>query len=277
MTNQLEDYRRYYAELLVRSIGRPKDQSLQNAFQTVPREDFVGCGPWKVPDLQGGYVETPTSNVEFLYQDILIALDTEKGINNGSPSLHAGNIAALGISSGESIVHVGAGTGYYTAILAELTGASGSVVAYEYEPSLAKQGEQALQRWPQTKLIQGSVFDANIPRADVIYANAGMPQIEPGWIEQLNDRGRLLFPLTCSNGFGVMLLILNHGGDYFVSVLSRCVFIGCVGSFGKQASDKLDAAFRSGMTDKVSRLYLSRPQLRQHILLSGDGWYLCSE
>jgi len=277
MTDQLEDYRRDYAQQLVRSIGNLADQRLRDAFQSVPRESFLDTGPWKIPDLRGGYIESPTDNVEFLYQDILFALIAEKGINNGQPSLHARNIAALAVNRGESILHIGAGTGYYTAILAEITGAKGSVVAFEFEPSLAKRAIQNLQHWPQTSVIQGSVFDHRLPSADIIYANAGTPQIETTWVLQLKDGGRLLFPLTCSNGTGVMLKVVKEGEYYTASATSRCGFIGCVGTANEQASEKLATLFHSGKADRISHLFLAEPQKPESILLSGDGWYLCSE
>ena len=277
MTNQLADYKRYYAQLLVQQIGKPNNEALKKAFQSVPRELFLGKGPWQIADLRGGYVDAPTSNAEFVYQNILFALDTDKGINNGLPSLHAQNLLALDINRGESIMHIGAGTGYYTAILAELTGEAGSVTAFEYEQTLATKAEQNLQQWPQASVTHGSVFDVELSTADVIYANAGTPQVETIWIHQLNDHGRLLLPLTCSNGSGVMLLVLRRGEEYFVSVIGGCGFIGCVGSANTMASDKLAAFFKSGRANEVTRLYLSEPENRRNTLLSGDGWYLCSE
>ena len=54
---------------------------------------------------------------------MLVAIDAERGINNGQPSLHAQSIAALELKEGETVVQIGAGAGYYTAILAELVGA----------------------------------------------------------------------------------------------------------------------------------------------------------
>ena len=45
-----------------------------------------------------------------------------RGINNGQPSLHGKSIAALELKEGEMVVQIGAGAGYYTAILAELVG-----------------------------------------------------------------------------------------------------------------------------------------------------------
>ena len=47
----------------------------------------------------------------------------------------------LNIKQGERVLQVGAGTGYYTAILAELVGARGRIHAVEFEKQLAKKNE----------------------------------------------------------------------------------------------------------------------------------------
>jgi len=40
-------------------------------------------------------------------------------------------------AAGEHVVHIGAGVGYYTAILAKLVGAEGRVTAIEFDAELA--------------------------------------------------------------------------------------------------------------------------------------------
>ena len=62
-----------------------------------------------------GYIDTPTDDPAFLYQDVTVALKPESQINNGQPTLHAVSLAALNPQEGEAAVHIGAGTGYYTA------------------------------------------------------------------------------------------------------------------------------------------------------------------
>ena len=44
------------------------------------------------------------------------------------------------LRDGESVVHIGAGVGYYTAIMATLVGNQGRVIAIEYEKELATRG-----------------------------------------------------------------------------------------------------------------------------------------
>ena len=83
-----------------------------------------------------------------LYEDVLVAIDVERGINNGQPSLHAQSIDALGLKEGETVVQIGAGAGYYTAILAELVGPTGRVIAYEIAPDIAARAAANLARYP---------------------------------------------------------------------------------------------------------------------------------
>jgi protein-L-isoaspartate(D-aspartate) O-methyltransferase len=108
--DRLEAHRLFYASLVTSSAGASKStDQLIEAFSSVPREQFVGPGPWKV-FAGGSFIETPTADPAFLYQDILIALAPERYINNGEPSLHAISLAALNVRQGETIVHIGAGS-----------------------------------------------------------------------------------------------------------------------------------------------------------------------
>jgi hypothetical protein len=76
-------------------------------------------------------------SAEGIYQDGAVAIDPTRQTNNGQPSLRARSLKAVWPHPGESALHIGCGTGYCTAILAELVGPSDRVVAYEIEPDLA--------------------------------------------------------------------------------------------------------------------------------------------
>jgi protein-L-isoaspartate(D-aspartate) O-methyltransferase len=125
----VEALRGFYARLVVPQTSAPDDR-LVTAFATVPRERFVGPGPWKV-FTASGYVDTPSDDLAFLYQDVVVALVAERRVNNGEPSLHAACIAAANPLPGDTVIHIGTGAGYYTAILATLVGPTGRVVALE--------------------------------------------------------------------------------------------------------------------------------------------------
>ena len=115
-----------------------RDGRIREAFAAVPREKFLGPGPREIArQRRGGYVLSESDDHSLVYVDCLIALDPERGVNNGRPSAHAAWIEALDLKPGERVMHIGAGTGYYTAILAELVGPGGRVEAIEINPALA--------------------------------------------------------------------------------------------------------------------------------------------
>src|SRR5207244_6913614 len=103
------------------------------------REAYLGPGPWPVLRTQpDAYVPTPSDNPVYLYVNQLVGLLTERNLNNGEPSLHAMMIGSAAPKPGEHAVHIGAGVGYYTAILAELVGATGRITAIELDAELAE-------------------------------------------------------------------------------------------------------------------------------------------
>ena len=69
---------------------------------------------------------------------MLVAIDETRGLNNGQPSLWASLFDQLDLKPGERVIHVGAGAGYYSAILAEIVGSTGRVRALEIDPGLAE-------------------------------------------------------------------------------------------------------------------------------------------
>src|SRR4029077_16929750 len=133
---RLEAHRSFFANLITTTAGVPNGR-LTAAFAATPRERFLGPGPWKI-FTGGGYITTPTDDTAFLYQDVTVALSESSKINNGQPVLHAVSLATLNPKEGEMALHIGAGTGYYTAVLARLTAPAGKVLAYEIEPALAE-------------------------------------------------------------------------------------------------------------------------------------------
>src|SRR5262249_56576498 len=100
--------------------------------------EFRGRGPWPVLRWDRGYVPTPSRNPVYLYADNLVGIMPGRNLNNGQPSFLAALIAAAGPKSGEHAVHIGAGVGYYTAILQRLVGPRGHLTAIEFDPRLAE-------------------------------------------------------------------------------------------------------------------------------------------
>ena len=277
--NRLEAHRRFYADLITTSAGAATNERLKDAFASTPRERFVGAGPWKV-FAGGNYVETPTDDPAFLYQDVVVALAPERRINNGEPSLHAISLAALNVKQGKKVLHVGAGTGYYTALLARLTGETGTVVAYEVEHDLAQNAMRNLSDISNVTVQERSGSEAPLPACDAIYVNAGATAPLDVWLDALRLHGRLLFPLTPADGpggmpgAGGMILVTRTGTVHFdARFVCAAMFVPCFGARDEETAQKLSAAFKRGDSNNVRTLRRnSKPD--DTCWCAGNGWWL---
>lgn len=268
----IKQHRGFFAEFLVRSVGSKSERLIQ-AFSAVARERFLGKGPWPVC-VMPGYMDTISSDPRLLYQDILIGLAADRGINNGQPSLHARCIAACDPQPGEAVVHIGAGTGYYTAVLAHLVGANGQVTAFEMEPDLAAKASANLRGITNSRVAAASATDRALPEADVIYVNAAATHPLRSWLAALRPSGRLLFPLTPNEDLGVMLLVQRvPGGSYAASVVCRAAFIPCIGARDDAASEALAKALEAKPINSIRSLHLDTPP-DSSVWCAGTDWWL---
>jgi protein-L-isoaspartate(D-aspartate) O-methyltransferase len=245
--------RRFFAKY-VTAKARVSDERILAAFATVPREAFVGPGPWQIPVAEG-YIASETDDPTILYQDILIGLLPERGINNGEPSLHAKCIGAAGLQEDDVVIHVGAGTGYYTAILAYMVGRGGSVDAYEIEPELARLAQSNLAALPNVRVRMQSALATELPAADVIYVCAGVTQVPALWLDALAVGGRLVLPLVPNEQLGCMLLVTRTTPTGFAArIFSPAHFIPCVGARDEAQSRSLAVALAGGRAENVRTL-----------------------
>ena len=90
-----------------------------------------------------------------------MALDTTRDVNNGQPGTLAHWIDALDLKTGDRVFHLGCGVGYFTAIMAGVVGAGGSVVACELDPVLAGRAGENLASYPNVAVHagDGAAFD----------------------------------------------------------------------------------------------------------------------
>jgi protein-L-isoaspartate(D-aspartate) O-methyltransferase len=267
--------RQAYAAEVTRS-GGVSDPTIEAAFAAVPREDFAGPPPWRIGS-GGAFSLTSSDDPARLYQDVLVGIDARRGINNGQPSLHAQSIDALGVSESETVLQIGAGAGYYTAILATLVGPTGRVVAYEIEPDIAARAAANLARYPQVEVRARSGVE-DLPAADAIYVNAAASHPLRAWLDALKPGGRLVFPLQAAGSSGAMLTVTRpEGGDAWPArLLSGVVFIPCEGAQDPEMGRKLDEAFRRGGAERVRSLRFGAAPSRSD-WLRGDGWALSTE
>jgi len=272
--NSVAEFRRFYAEFIVKSSGGDSERLIE-AFSAVPREDFLGPGPWQV-FVGSGYIPSISSDPRLLYQDVLIGLAPDRRINNGQPSLHADCLAAAAPAIGETVVHVGAGTGYYSAILATLVGPTGKVIAIEREGDLAARAAAALRAYPHVEVRTASATEAALPECDVMYVNAGATHPPAAWLDAVRVGGRLVFPLTPNEGPGVMLALTRKGPlSYAATALSRVAFIPCIGARDDAASASLATALeRQSLKGIRSLLRNGSPDKTAWCV--GANWWLSS-
>jgi len=272
--DRLEAHRNFFANLITASVGLPAGHGgLAAAFAATPRERFVGDGPWKV-FTAAGYIETPTADPAFLYQDVTVALKDAKQINNGQPTLHAASLAALKPQPGETAVHVGAGTGYYSAVLARLVGASGALHAYELEEDLAARARDNLSDLSNATVHARSGTEGPLPECDVLYVSAGATAPLDVWLDALRPGGRLLFPLTPAQGAGGMLLVTRQPAEHFdARFVCRALFIPCAGARDDETAQKLTQAFLRPDWAAVRSLHRNaNPD--ETCWCAGNGWWL---
>jgi len=266
--DRVTSHRAFYAKLVAGSDAR-----VEAAFAAIPREQFLGPGPWRI-FTRNGTIPTPSSDPAFLYQDLLVSLQEAGGINNGQPSLHAACISALNIQEGETITHIGAGAGYYTAILAKLAGPTGRVNAFEIEKQLAAQAAANLTGWPNVIVCDRSGSIAPIPASDVIYVNAGATDPLAVWLDALRPGGRLMFPLTPDRVAGAMLLVKRAAAnEYEARFVMQVVFIPCVGARDPATAKKLSAGFEDGSFKNVRSLHRNTSP-DDTCWVAGADWWL---
>src|SRR4029450_12258648 len=110
----------------------------------------------------------------------------------GEPFLHAAWIGAVAPGAGETVTQVGAGGGYYTAILSMLVLPGGKVVAYELDAALSQAAQQNLEPFENVTVLHADAVTAKLPRSDVIYVNAGVVAPPRHWLQALKPGGRLV-------------------------------------------------------------------------------------
>jgi protein-L-isoaspartate(D-aspartate) O-methyltransferase len=276
-----------YARQVLAAAGVADNARLEAAFNATRREDFVGDGPWQILRWFRDYVTTPDADPVYLYTDDVVGILPERKLNNGQPSLHAHLIHQASPAVGDHVVHIGTGTGYYTAILAHLAGQSGRVTGIEYEPELAARAKTNFASCRNVEIVEGDGALVSFDTADVIYVNAGCTRPAESWLDRLADGGRLILPMTSDQGFGAKSLervassgavfrIQRRGHDYFARWISPVAIFPCAGSRDEVSERALAEAFAKGGWQKVTRLYRDQEIPHERCWLRGPSWCLAT-
>lgn len=228
----IEECRSFYAQEVKFAAG-VTSPGLVEAYARVPREKFLGPGPWQIGSAEGramsvaGMVQLAYVTVEDardVYHNVVVSLDRAKDINNGQPSALGRWIDALALKSGERVYHLGCGAGYYTAIMAEVVGASGSVMGLELQPELAERAKKNLAGYANVTVVAGDGAEFDPGERDAMLVNAGVTHPRTMWLERLREGGRLVVPFTMAMnerlGQGVMTKIVRERGGYSAELVS---------------------------------------------------------
>jgi len=190
-----------------------RDERVLAAMSRVPRHEFVSA--------------------EFrdqVYEDHPIPIG--EGQTVSQPYIVAIMLQALALIPSDTVLEIGTGSGYQTALLAELTG---QVYSVERHASLARMAEATLRRLGygnvQVLLGDGSNGLPGHAPFDAIVVSAAAPQIPPPLFEQLRDGGRMVIPVGPAPAQELQLVYKN-AGQSLVTRLEGCRFVPLIGSKG---------------------------------------------
>jgi protein-L-isoaspartate(D-aspartate) O-methyltransferase len=278
---EMSTVRRCYARQIMLASG-VEDARLEAALAKVPREAFLGPGPWPIMRPPEGYQMTPDDDPIHLYQDVLVGMISEKALNNGQPSFLTFLISLGRLREGEHAVHIGSGLGYYTAIITQIVGDAGKITAIEYEQELAARAAANLSADHHVRVVHGDGSTMPLAPADVIYVNAGAVRPAGTWLDAMKDGGRMILPLTVAYTTeaghpmtkGAIFLIERKGDDYQAQWKSEAAIYPCVGARDEVSEAALANAFEKGGWEKVTRLYRTGEIDDERCWVRGSGWSL---
>lgn len=285
----IENWRRFYADE-IRFASGVAAPALLAAFARVPREHFLGPPPWQIGSPEARALAMAglradayqaSSDPRDVYHNVVIPLDAAREINNGQPSALAAWIGALALQPGERAYHLGCGAGYYTAIIAEVVGSEGRVVASDVQPDLAARAQRNLAAYKNVAVHHSpdGVFDPG--PVDAMLINAGVTHPLALWLDRLSERGRIVFPLTISvspsHGQGVMLKVARAGDGFSASLVSPVAIFSAVSIRDPQAEPLVREFLASGGFKRLKSLRRDNHARSENCLLHAPEFCLSAD
>jgi protein-L-isoaspartate(D-aspartate) O-methyltransferase len=190
------------------------DERVLGAMLHVPRHEFT---PERLRDQAYGDHPLPIGEGQTISQ----------------PYIVASMLQALEITSADKVLEVGTGSGYVTALLAEL---AGSVFSIERHASLAASARELLagRGYTNVKLIVGDGaqgFPAAAP-FDKITVAAAAEVLPPALVSQLAEGGRMIIPVGPPDSQQLQLVSVERG-EARISLREPCRFVPLVSGAGE--------------------------------------------
>ena len=284
----IEDCRCFYADE-VRLVANIQTPGLVEAFGRVPREKFLGAPPWQIGSPERlatsmvsmtSMAYTSTENPQDVYHNVVIALDLAHDINNGQPSALGRWIDALALKPGDRVFHLGCGVGYYTAIIAEVVGSAGAVVAIDVNADLAERARSNLFGYPNVALHVGDGVSFDPGACDAILINAGVTHPQRAWLDSLREGGRMVLPITMSAtptvGQGMMARITRGSGGYAAELVSPVGIFSCTSGREPQLEPLIAKSFSTRSMFKLKSVRLDAHEPAEACIVHGEGVCLSS-
>ncbi len=133
------------------------------------------------------------------FADIDAPLSIGYGVTNSQPTTVANMLRLLDVPVGAFVLDVGSGSGWTTALLAELVGPQGRVYGVERIPELVDQSREALGPWPQATVHVAERGTLGLPMHapfDRILVSANADTIPQELIQQLGPGGTMVLPVA---------------------------------------------------------------------------------
>lgn len=213
-TLTLQQQREQMVERQLRGRGI-RSQRVLDAMLAVPRHEFV-----------------PADSVEEAYADEPLPIGIGQTISQ--PLIVAAMTEAIDPEPGDRVLEIGTGSGYQTAVLAEL---AGEVFSVEFRPLLARTARERLERLGyrnvQVREGDGGLGWPVCAPFDAILVTAAALAVPPPLVEQLKDGGRMAIPL--GGAMRQNLVLLHKEGDALERrQLHPCRFVPLAGIHGEK-------------------------------------------
>lgn len=190
------------------------DERVLEAMRRIPRHKFVAEENWHEA-----------------YADHPVAIPERQ--TTSQPYIIAAMLQSAEIKPQDKVLEIGAGSGYQTALLAEL---AAQVFAIERYATLAEAARAALQSLGYSNVIvvsgDGSLGLAQHAPYDAIIVSAAAPRIPPALLEQLATGGRLIIPVGDAHDQVLKLVRKQPDGSLIVTSLEGCRFVPLIGEQG---------------------------------------------
>lgn len=268
--------RRFYAEEL-RVVTGIRSTALFQAFAQIPRECFLGPPPWQFAS--GVALNHPdyrsTRSIRDLYHDVVVALDAGRQLNTAQPSLMARMIDALDLARGQHVLHLGCGSGYYSAILASVVGRRGKITALEIDPHCAALATKNLRAYPWVSVHALDAATFTPPELDTILVNAGITHLPKLWFERL--RGVLVAPFYIgaapASREALVLRIARAGRGFSAEPITTASIYPCVSLRDEALQQKLREYIRAHSIQQLRSLRIDAHEPTESCLVH-DG-HIC--